>query len=236
MRRPRCSVALAAVWSLLAGCSSRDPRLQGLLEMEPSSAPPSSERVRELRKTIAEYGQVVNQKVQAAMRQAGYLKLLAEEYLRYELYGPALEALEEALLIEPRNAVLHQLAGVCAGYLGKAQARPADRAELFGVAERYYLQSLEIDPDYVDGLYALATLYHFELGRHLDAVTVLRRLLAKSPSHVQGLFVLARAHVSLGNVDEAVATYDRIIDIAADRTVKEQARRNRRLLLGDADA
>jgi tetratricopeptide (TPR) repeat protein len=227
---------LAAVVTFFGACSSRDPRLEGLREMEGSNTPaPSPERIAELEETIAEYGQVVNSKVEAAMRQANYLKLLAQEYMRSELYGPALDTLREAIVIEPRNAVLHQLAGVCAGYLAKASARAQDREEFYAEAERYYLQSLEIDPNYVDGMYALGTLYHFELGRHLDAVEVLTRLLDRSPGHVQAMFVLARAYVSLGNIDEAVAIYDRIIETAADRNVREQARRNRLLVLGESD-
>ena len=230
------AVVCVLVGLVVISCSSRDPRLQSLIRMEqPTGRPPGPERIAELQETIAQYEQVVNQKVEAAIRQASYLKLLAQAYMRQELYGPALDALEEALVIEPRNTVLHQLAGVCAGYVAKAQARPERRAELFELAAQYYKQSLEIDPDYVDGLYALATLYHFELGRHLEAVSLLERLLDLSPSHVQALFVLARAHASLGNVDDAVAAYDRIIEVAADRNTKEQARRNRRLLLGDSE-
>ncbi len=229
-------VTALLVAALLGSCSSRDPRLQGVLSMEGQSAqPPSRERIAELQETIDEYEQVVNQKVEAAMRQASYLKLLAQEYMRQELYGPALDALEEALVIEPRNTVLHQLAGVCAGYVAKAQARPERRAELFAVAEQFYKQSLEIDPNYVDGLYALANLYHFEMGKHLEAIEALDRLLELSPSHTQALFVLARSHAALGDVDDAVAAYDRIIEMAANREAKEQARRNRQLLLGELE-
>jgi cytochrome c-type biogenesis protein CcmH/NrfG len=178
---------------------------------------------------------VVNSKVQAAMRQATYLKLLAQEYMRSELYGPALDTLEEALIIEPRNQVLHQLSGVCAGFLAKVQTRPEARELYLARAETAYLTALEIDPDYLDGLYGLAALYHFEMGRHLEAIKLLDTLLAKAPGHVSGLFVLARSHVMLGNVDDAVAAYDRIIDSAADRGLATQARRNRQLLTGEAE-
>lgn len=225
-------ILIAVIAALLAACSS-DPRMDALLQMEqPSELAPSPERIQELKETIAEYEEIVNQKVEAAHKQASYLKLLAQEYMRYELYGPALEALEKALLIESQNQVLHQLAGVCAGYLAKAQARPEVRAAYLVMAEQFYKMSLEIDPNYQDGLYALGTLYHFEMARHLDAIHVLESLLDRSPTHVPALFVLARAHAALGNVEDAVGAYDRIIENAADGDVAEQARRNRQLLMG----
>ena len=221
--------------TVLASCS-KDPRMDALLQMEqPSELAPSRERIDELKAIIAEYEQIVGEKVYAAVKQASYLKLLAQEYLRHELYGPALETIEEAILIEPRNQVLHQLAGVCAAYLAKAQARDEMRVHYLIMAERFYTASLEIDPNYRDGLYALGTLYHFEMGRHLDAINVLERLLDRLPNHVQALFVLARAHAALGNVDDAIRAYDRIIENAAENAAAEQARRNRLLLLGETE-
>lgn len=226
---------IAAVTAILSACSD-DPRIDALLQMEqPSEIAPSPDRIRELKESIAEYEEIVGRKVEAALRQASYLKLLAREYMRLELFGPAMETLEEVLLIEPRNQILHQLAGVCAAYLAKAQARPEARAAYFAMAEQFYKMSLEIDPNYRDGLYALGTLYHFEMARHLDAVRVLDRILDRSPSDIQALFVVARAHAALGEIDDAVGAYDRIIENAGERDIAEQARRNRQLLLGEIE-
>lgn len=239
VRKRIMSLMVSAIWlgatlSVLSSCSG-DPRLEGLTRMEqPQGVPPSRDRIQELEATIEEYEAIVNEKVRAAMRQASYLKLLAQEYMRNDLYGPALDTLQEALLIEPRNQVLHQLSGVCAGYLAKAQVRPELRDSYYEMAEQSYLKSLEIDPTYQDGLYGLGALYHFELGRHLDAVQVLDTLVEETPGHISGLFVLARAHAALGNVDAAVAAYDQIIELASDRESANQARRNRRLLTGDS--
>lgn len=228
-------MVLAASVAIVLGACARDPRLQGLLNMEaPSETEPTRDRREELKQLIAEYEAVVNEKVDAGLKEARYLKFLAQEYMRYELYGPALETLEQSLKIEPRNPVVHELAGVCAGYIAKAQARPEERSAYFALAEQYYRQSVEIDPSYRDGLYALGVLYHFELDRQLDAIDVLNRIIERSPSDMQALFVLARAYAALGNVDEAVRTYDRIIENAADKEMARQARRNRLLLLGDA--
>lgn len=235
LRRNICGFSLLILAALFLSSCREDARLSSLLAMEQPGVPVTGDRIDELKEAIEEYESVVNTKVRAALRQATYLKLLAQEYMRTELYGPALDALEEAVRLEPRNQVLHQLMGVCAGFIAKAQPREENRARYLTIAESAYLASIEIEPGYIDGLYGLATLYHFELNRHLDAIVLLERLLDRSPSNIPALFVLARSHAALGTIDDAVAAYDRIIENAADRDMAIQARRNRQLLTGEVE-
>jgi len=220
----------ALVVSLFGSCSREDPRLQSMVNLEPVA--PSPERIAELRELVDEYGEVVAEKIDAAYRQADALKLLGQEYIRQQLYGPALDALEEATRIQPRNNVLHYLTGVAAGYLGKSQSREEARTRYLTQAERAYRLAVEIEPDYIDALYGLAVLYVFELDEPMKALTHLEHVLAVSEGHVPSLFVLARAHVALGNLDDAIGAYDRIIVLSGDDATRRRAERNRQLLLG----
>ncbi len=232
-RRAGVSFALLTAMSLvlmLGSCERDDARLQSMRNLEPE--PPSEDRVQELKRTIAEYEDLVAEAIEAAIREADALKLLGQEYMRQELYGPALDAYEEAIRIEPRNHVLHYLAAVAAGYVGKAQARPDVRAEYLRLAERSYLEAVEISPNYLDARYGLGVLYVFELGEPVKALPHLEHALDISENHAPALFVLARAHVALGNVDEAVDAYDRIIRTAPGDEMRRRAERNRQLLLG----
>ena len=99
-------------------------------------------------------------------------------------------------------------------------------------AESAYRIALEIAPGHIDGRYGLAVLYVFELGQPLQAIGHLDRVLEQSRGHVPALFVLARAHVALGNIDAAVRAYDRIIALRIDDETRQRAERNRQLLLG----
>lgn len=232
-RRAGVSFALLTAMSLvlvLGSCGRDDPRLQSMRNLEPE--PPTEDRVQELKRTIAEYEDLVAEAIEAAIREADALKLLGQEYMRQELYGPALDAYEEAIRIEPRNHVLHYLAAVAAGHVGKAQVRSDVRAEYLRLAERSYLQAVEISPNYLDARYGLGVLYVFELGEPVKALPHLEHALDISENHAPALFVLARAHVALGNVDEAVDAYDRIIRTAPGDEMRRRAERNRQLLLG----
>ena len=227
-----CLIALILL-SLLTGCDRNDPRLAGMQRLESASENPAS--IDELIAVIDEYAGVVNEKIQAGIQQAQYLKYLAHEYTRHEMYSLALEALEEAILLEPQNQVLHQLAGASAAYVAKAQGRVVLRDEYYAMAERYYLRAVELSPDYMEAHYALAVLYLFELEEPENALPHIERVLELSPNHISALFVHANTEISLGNLDAAIESYDTIMRIADDREDRERAARNRALILGGGE-
>jgi tetratricopeptide (TPR) repeat protein len=223
-------ILLILLLLVLSSCGPDDPRLESMVNLEPE--PPSSDRVEELRALVDQYDAVLADAVKAASGKADALKLLAQEYMRHQLYGPALEALDEAIRIQPQNRVLHYLAGAAAGFVGKSQARADIRRAYLDRAERSYRLAIEAAPDYIDARYGLAVLYVFELSEPVRALTHLEHVLGISEGHVPSLFVLARAHVALGNVDDAIDAYERIIQVAQDNESRQRAERNRQLLLG----
>jgi tetratricopeptide (TPR) repeat protein len=218
-----------AILLLASGCRRADPRLAGLSRME---EPSGNVDIAELQAVIDEYGDIVQEKISAGVRQAQYLKLLAHEYIRQEMYGLALEALEEAIAIEPQNQVLHQLAGVSAAYVAKAQGRAADREEYYAISERHYLRAVELAPNYEEAHYGLAVLYLLELNEPLKALPYIDHVLELSSNDTSALFLRANAEVSLGNYDAAIDAYDTIIQEASDDEARRRAQRTRDLLMG----
>jgi len=214
----------------IAACQRQEPRLAALQRAE--SASPNPVGIEELESVIEEYAGVVNDKVDAGIRQAQYLKYLGQEYMRNEMYGLALSALEEAIDLEPQNQVLQELAGICSAYMAKAQGREEAKNEYYAMAEQYYLRAIELAPDYLEANYGLAVLYVFELDRPLEALPYIERSLEISPNDVPALFLLANANVAIGDFDAAIDAYDRIIRTADDRQLREEAARNRQLLVG----
>ena len=221
---------LTIVLATLTGCQREDPRLIGLQRLE--SASPSPADTEELEAVIEEYGRVVSEKIEAGIRQAQYLKLLAHEYLRNQMYGLSLSALQDAIDLEPENQILQELAGASAAYMAKAQGDEQAREHYFSMAESYYLRAIELTPDYREANYGLAVLYVFELDEPLEALPYIEHVLEITPDDVDALFVLANANVAIGDFDAAIEAYDRIIRVADDAGSKERAAQNRQLLLG----
>ncbi|AEJ61200.1 Tetratricopeptide TPR_1 repeat-containing protein [Spirochaeta thermophila DSM 6578] len=212
---------------LLGGCRKDDTEamLERLLvfEPEPEQTKQDPERIAELKEGIEKYRQVVQEKVRAAGQLGVYYKLLAEAYMQQGMFGLALEALEEAITIYPENPVLFQMAGICAGRMAKAQMDPVERDRYLQLSESYYLRALDLDPRLKESLYGIAILYVFEMGRPEDAIPHLRKLVEIDPGWMEPYFVLARAYVEVGRIEEAKEEYRYVVEHARDREIKTRA-------------
>jgi tetratricopeptide (TPR) repeat protein len=219
----------------VSGCERQGSIVRNLADLERDQYPGGTvptERIEELEALVEERREEVSSALQAAARTATALRHLALEYARMQFYGPALDAFEEAVRIEPRNAGLLFWAGAMSAQLAKAQGAASERDRYLQMAQRYYSRSVEIEPRHTESLYGLGVLYHFEMERHVAALEIAQQLVEVEPKHIQGLFLLARIQTTLGDIDDAVATYERILENASDQESKEQARRNVALLTG----
>ncbi len=232
----RAVIILLVVFSAggLSACRRDvDRRLEDLVSMEDpayTGRQIDDDRVVELRRDIERYERRIEEMVNAYEQVSVFQRMLASAFIEREMYGPALEALERAVFIAPENPILSYLAGVAAGRSARSALEPAESDRLTAASERYYRRAIELDPGYVDALYGLSVLYLFELDRPTDALPLLARILERSRDHVEARFLLARAYVMTGRVEEAAEVYDEIARTARDSTIRDQALRNRREL------
>lgn len=234
-------VARAGTWilmtSLLASCGLReDGSLEGVLSLEPPSAQedgPTEERIEELEASIERFRDIVDTKVEASRNLGVYYKMLALEYIERRMFGLAVDALEEAIAIQPENPSLFYNAGVSAARFAKSQVEEAATLEWLNRAEVYYRRCIELDPRHGDAYYGLAVLYEFELNRPAEARSLLEDLIEFEPDSYSALGLLARIYVAEGRVSDALTIYDDIIANSNDSELRRQATENRRRLLGE---
>lgn len=240
-RRLRCAasrsgvIAVILVLILLLGACSQEESdtLEELVEMEGGPDQVSDERIAEIEREIERHREIVEEKVQATGELGVYYKMLARAYTSRQMFGPALDALEEAIRIETDNPVVFYRAAVAAGHLGSAAGNREDAMEHFETAERYYERALELDPDYVDALYGLAVLYAFELDRSADALPLLDRATAAAPERARPFMLKGRVLLELGRPEEAAEAYGRAAETADSANVRDAALENRRSILGE---
>jgi tetratricopeptide (TPR) repeat protein len=229
------AIAFMLLAVLLGGCDSREPdTLNELIEMEGGEEAVGPERISELKQQIEQYRDVVEEKVQAAGQLGVYYKMLARAYMDRQMYGLALDTIDEAVRIETDNPVLFYMAGVAAGHMGKAAGTEAEAVEYFEMAERYYNRAIELNPEYLDALYGLAVLYAFELDRPDDALELLERANEVEPNRARPYMLKGRVLVELGQPEEAAEAYGRAAETAASKEVRDAALENRRRILGES--
>jgi tetratricopeptide (TPR) repeat protein len=192
----------------------------------------SKERIEELEKAIKRFEGIVDQKVEASSQLGEYHKMLAIRYMDREMYGKALEHLEEAKEYYPENQVVFYYAGVCSARMAKAAVNdPEEQDRLLTQAENYYERAISLDNNFVDALYGMSVLYIFERDRVPDAEPHIDRILKIEKKNTSAMFLLARVYVYSGRIEEAIELYDRIIQNAQSKAEKKQARDNRQALL-----
>ena len=228
----------ALVLLLLSSCDRRDPTADALEFLERTEATRYEgqevprERVRELQQDIEEYEEDVEEVVRKLSQVAVFRKLLAEEFIDQEMYGPALENLQAAMELQPANAVLFYLAGASSAQTGKAFVENQQRREEhLRLAEEYYLRALELESGYRECLYAISVLYVFELEEPGAAQQYLDRLLEIDPGNTQAQFLKARMFVELGRIEDAADLYGEIAEKARTLEQRDRARANRNQLL-----
>lgn len=235
MNRFMLAVLTAAFILVGFSCGGKDREYAELLaEFEPegyADRGASEEKIRELQKEIAGQKKIVKQTIDATYDIALHNKMLALEYIELKMYGPALDALKEALEISPVNRVLFYYAGVCSAQMSKTTPDPETRDRYLRDADFYYTRAIELKNNYVDALYAQAVLYAFEMDRLLEAESLLEEVLRYSGANTQAMFLLARINVQLGDVDRAIELYEEIEDISPFEEERSEAESNKGRLL-----
>lgn len=232
LRRWTTPIAIgAALACVLAACADEETAedVEFILETERSGAPLASdaERVAEIEAEIASYREAIAEHARDYNGLARYEKLLANELMAQELYGPALEALERAMEIQTENEVLYYLAAVATAHRARAGVLAGDETEWLLRAERLYREAIELDPGYHEALYGLSVLLAFELEEPERALEPIRHLADIESGDPAVRFLLGNILVRNGKYGEAVEVYDDLARTAPSAEQRARAAENR---------
>lgn len=231
---PVLAALMTAILLFFAGCTEDETAddAKFILETESSGAPlsPEDERIAEIEAEIEGYREAIVEQVQLYNGLARYEKLLANELMAQELYGPALEALERAMEIQTENEVLYYLAAVSTAHRARAGVLGGDEIEWLLRAERLYREAIELDPEYHEALYGLAVLLAFELDEPAKALEPIQSLANIESGDPSVRFLLANILVQNGRQEEAIDVYDDLARTAPSEVQRARAQENREML------
>ncbi|MCL2704660.1 MAG: tetratricopeptide repeat protein [Spirochaetaceae bacterium] len=188
-------------------------------------------RERELKESIRENKNILEQKISTARNLAGYHRMLGKLYLDNKMFLLGAQEFEEAIKIDTENPVLYYYAGLCYARYAKSLVDETFQLTNLLLAEKYYLKAIEYNNNFAKALYAVSVLYVFEFDQPDKAAFYLERLLQTQKRDAESMFLLANAYIRLGLMDKAIAQYDNIIKTSMSSVYKKQAEENKRQLL-----
>jgi tetratricopeptide (TPR) repeat protein len=160
-----------------------------------------------------------------------YWKILATRLHDKQMYGDALNALDNAIEYYPTDPALHYLKGVCSGQMAKA-SYGVQAQTFFALAEEAYLKAINLDQTYARPYYGLGVLYVYELNRPSEAIPYLERYAYQLRAYdVDALFVLASAYYLSNENEKAITAYDDIISRTRNEERKDEAMKNKQIIL-----
>ena len=231
----KVAVIACACLFILVGCQRHVDtivnRLRSLDSSRYTGQPASPQRIAQLKAAVAKYRKIVNEKVSAADSETEYYKMLALAYLDTKMYGLALDALTNAVRLEPANPVLFYYSGVSAGMMGKADLDPKSGHAYLLRSEQYYRRALSLDPTYSQAMYGLGILLTFELHEPGTAEPIVKKLVGLQPNDTSAKFLLARIYVETGKTEAAASLYDEIARTTRDPQARMHATEDRKQLL-----
>jgi tetratricopeptide (TPR) repeat protein len=192
---------------------------------------PSSERIQELESAIKRFKDILEEKIQAAGGLATAYKLLGIEYQRMGMHKLALEALENAIEIEPANEILLYMAGTNASAWAASAPSEELAAPLYNKSRRYFEQALSINPFYYEALFSAAVLLSFQYDENEAALELADRAIEARRDYTRAYFLKARILSSLGRLQEAADLYGQISQMKITTEQKKEALQNQRTIL-----
>ncbi len=220
---------------VFSSCSNKKQLARQMQLLEEDVDNPTS--IEEITAGIEEYQTRIEDIIQATQQTGVWWKLLGTRYLDNQQYRLALDAFQKAIEIYPSNQNLYYYVGVSAGYMAEsaldynATGDMTERDYYLNLAESAYLRALAIEGRYVRALYGLSVLYVFEMNRAEEAIPYLESLLEIDTKHTEAMFVLARVWYITGQFQKASDLYDRILQTTTDEKLREDAERNKKVVL-----
>ncbi|UPA11983.1 hypothetical protein [Borrelia venezuelensis] len=147
-------------------------------------------------------------------KKARFFSLIGLELIRLGQYGPAIEYLNKNLEYGPDNHLSHFYIGVSSYNLAKGIETKEKVREYFILAEGSFLKSISIKDDFKEAIFALSTMYVYDLDKQLEAKGYLSRLESMGEDYFEFFMLRGANYYSLGDFDNSLLFYKKAKDKA----------------------
>ncbi|MDH4262921.1 MAG: hypothetical protein OEV78_07755 [Spirochaetia bacterium] len=182
--------------------------------------PDKTKQIAEWEKEIIKYEDIINEKVEAGLKEAKLYRKIGEAYAGMEMYQPCVDNLQKAIDLGYLNEEIFFIQALCLGSL----ARKQNWEETYrNNAEAAFLKALSVNPDYHRAKLELGLLYFYGFGSKSKfsvnsekiessdreyrekGIILVKEYQTFLPAKVDGYLILAGMYSSTGKRKEAIA-------------------------------
>ncbi|ACH93253.1 putative cytosolic protein [Borrelia duttonii CR2A] len=142
-------------------------------------------------------------------KKARFFILIGLELIKLGQYLPAIEYLNKNLEYGPDNHLSHFYIGVSSYNLAKGMQTQDKIEEYFTLAENSFLKSISLKDDFKEAIFALSTMYVYDLDKQLEAKGYLSKLEFMGENYFEFLMLRGANYYSLGDFNNALLFYNK---------------------------
>ncbi|AHH08263.1 hypothetical protein baBA2_000289 [Borrelia anserina] len=167
----------------------------------------SLEKIEVYKEFIDKEEQNILKVINSIDKKARFFSLIGLELIKLGQYGPAIEYFNKNLEYGPDNYFSHFYIGISSYNLAKGMATKEKIEEYFILAENSFLKSISIKGDFKEAIFALSTMYVYDLDKQLEAKRYLSKLESMGEDYFEFFMLRGANYYSLGDFDNALLFY-----------------------------
>lgn len=209
-------VLLLIIFSLFLGCTKKKTKelSSQVYETEINKEADRDDRVVELTAEIKKLEKELDETHEKYQKVGNYQRALGVKMMHYKMYYKAYEHFNNAIEFYPNSEMLHYYRGIAASQFAKSQDVESVRRDFMERAKYSQEYSVELNPSFTKGLYALSILYIYEFDRPEDAKPLLDRLLQISTREFDAMLLRALLYEKDGELNAALDLYDTVLTMS----------------------
>ncbi|QEN03741.1 tetratricopeptide repeat protein [Thiospirochaeta perfilievii] len=194
-------------------CSSKKVKelSNQVYETENNNESNRDERVQELTANIKKLEKDLDATLEKYQKIGNFHRALGVKMMHYKMYYKAYEHFSKAIEFYPNSEMLHYYRGIAASQFALSQDVESVKRDYLQRALNSHEYSIQLNPGFVKGLYALSILYIYEFDRPDDAKDLLDRLISISTREFDAMLLRALLYEKDGEYNEALDLYDSVL-------------------------
>lgn len=187
------------------------------------------ERIKELTSDIKKIEKDLDDTLEKYQKIGNFQRALGVKMMHYKMYYKAYEHFNNAIEFYPNSEMIHYYRGVAAGQYALSQDLESVRRDYLERAKYSYEYSIELNPSFIKGLYALSILYIYDFDRPEDAKLLLDRLISISTREFDAMLLRALLYEKDEEFSAALDLYDRVLSLSKkdEHIVRAETSRDR---------